>query len=113
MQAQILPRSFNYIIKTISAKTSELRGGERKLQFQGKLDVPPRCHAGLVPDLAVVVVERLKVLTYISNGGSETKAEGPEHTYYKKTQNSNIDGVSVQNTVLKATLEEIRKRAYL
>jgi len=33
-----------------------------------------------VPDLAVVVVERLKVLVDVSNGASEAQVEGPENT---------------------------------
>lgn len=33
-----------------------------------------------MPDLAVVVVERLKVLVDVSNGASEAQVEGPENT---------------------------------
>lgn len=36
--------------------------------------------AELVPDLAVVVVERLKVLVDVSNGASEAQVEGTENT---------------------------------
>lgn len=36
--------------------------------------------AELVSDLAVVVVERLKILVDVSNCASETQVEGPENT---------------------------------
>lgn len=42
---------------------------------QGKLSITE-----LVPDLAVVVVERLEVLVDVGDGGSEAKVEGTKNT---------------------------------
>jgi len=50
-----------------------------------------------VPDLAVVVVERLKVLVDVSNGASEAQVEGTENTNIPtRKRSSSIDVVSVK-----------------
>jgi hypothetical protein len=51
---------------------------KRKLQVQGTLE--HTSIAELVSDLAVVVVERLKILVDVSNCASEAQVEGPENT---------------------------------